>query len=129
MSVQQTDKFEHARKNAKGWYESIVEMLGRLDEPDGENEEAREEIERLPLSVEVRDGWKLPGAESDGPEEYKILLTTGGPALRIVGELGQHGEPQSAELQMQDWGVPWTRYAGADEDVLLRFARCFYFGE
>jgi hypothetical protein len=170
------DRMQHARANARGWYESIQEMLDGLkdyqgaaedagwtgphkdefgatfyrDKTDGQTwcaaswkelceafdiepddrEEGRREIEESVLSVEVRDGWRTPGdTGADGAEEYRILLTTGGPALRIFGTLGAHGEPESAELQMQDWGTPWTRYADADEDTLLQFARHFYFGE
>lgn len=93
------------------------------------SEEAEQRIGESVLSVSVRDGWHTPGAPSeDGPEEYEVLLSTGGPALRIWGKLREHGEPDTAELQMQDWGTPWTRYP-APEETLLAFVRCFYFGE
>jgi hypothetical protein len=59
--------------------------------------------------------------------EYKILLTTGGPSLRIFGWLDKHRQPASAELQMQDWGMPWHRYP-APEATLLAFTQAFYFG-
>lgn len=179
MAMTQTDKFEHAKSNAKGWYETIKEQLEALkgydkaakdagwtpfkdkfnvlcwkDEADGstwtgtaknlceahdidveEDEDARCEIEEGILEVAVRDGWHSPGQPSqDGPEEFYILLTTGGPALRIYGTLGAHGEPDDCELQMQEWGTPWTKWAPEpyDEeycDTLLAYARCFYFGE
>lgn len=171
----ETDKFEHARENAKGWLASIEEMLEKLsgyqaaaeaagwtgphkdkfgatyflDTTDGatwacadwkalceaqsieaeQDDDARQEIEESVLSVSVRDGWRQPGAPNeDGADEYEILLTTGGPALRIWGELDQHCQPSSAELQMQDWFLPWTRYP-APEATLLKFANCFWFGE
>ncbi len=54
---------------------------------------------------------------------------TGGPATRIIGELNEHGEPTRARLQVQDWGTPWTDYRGGDQETLLTYARCFYFGE
>jgi len=66
--------------------------------------------------------------EHEQPDEYELLLTTGGPALRIWGTLNEHCEPERAELQMQDWGTPWGRYP-APEATLLEFARCFWFGE
>jgi hypothetical protein len=76
----------------------------------------------------VRDGWYQPGRPNEyGPEEYEILLSTGGPALRIYGKLGRDDEPETAELQMQDWFLPWQRYPTAEEP-LLQFARYFYFG-
>jgi hypothetical protein len=134
MSIQEQDKFEHAKSNAAGWLQSIEEMLQGLeadtDERDQKYENAMQTIHESVLSVLVRDGWREPGQTfaEDGAEEYEILLSTGGPALRIWGKLGQHGEPESAELQMQDWFLPWTRFPAA-EATLLQFARCFYFGE
>lgn len=140
----EADRYAHARQNAKGWYESIADYAERLERADeGDKvgsaaaEAVREEIQEsvlsvMVLSVMVRDGWRLPGSECDGnentAEEFEILLSTGGPALRLWGKLGQHGEPESCEMQMQDWGIPWTRYP-TPEDTLLAFARCFYFGE
>lgn len=76
----------------------------------------------------VRGDWHQPGQTSEElPDEYEILLSTGGPALRILGKIGDHCEPSTAELQVQDWGTPWTRYS-ASEETLLEFAQCFYFG-
>lgn len=102
-----------------------------------EDEDARRAIDEGPLSVQVRDGWRSPGAEvraDDSPEEFEILLTTGGPALRIWGTLGAHGEPDECELQIQDWGTPWTKwvpepYDPEYRDTLRAYASCFYFGE
>ena len=174
----ETDKFEHARENAKGWLASIEEMLEKLggyqaaaeaagwtgpykdkfgatyfraENDEGtvstwacadwktlcddmeieaeQDDDARQEIEESVLSVSVRDGWRQPRMPNeDGADEYEILLTTDGPALRIWGELDRHCQPSSAELQMQDWLLPWTRYP-APEATLLEFANCFWFGE
>jgi hypothetical protein len=126
------DQFEHAKSNASGWLASIEEMISDLEADNPSRSETRDEIEQRihesVLSVMVRDGWRVPGtASDDGAEEYEILLTTGGPALRIWGKLSQYDDPETAELQMQDWGTPWTRYPAA-EATLLKFAQCFYFG-
>lgn len=90
----------------------------------------RERIQEGPLSVEVRSGWYAPGGDNT-PEEFCILLSTGGPALRLVGDLDEHGEPTRAYLQHQDWGTPWTDYYAGEGSgaVLLTYARQFYFGE
>jgi hypothetical protein len=129
MSMQATET-NHAEENAKAWYASIIEMLQALnadtDEVDQKYEDAMQVIHESVLSVMVRDGWHQPGGDSD-PEEYEILLTTGGPALRIYGHLTSDSEPHTAEMQYQDWGTRWTRYPSPETD-LLRFAQCFYFG-
>jgi hypothetical protein len=101
------------------------------------DEEARDEALRAihedPLSVMVRDGWREPGAihNGDGPEEFEILLSTGGPATRIYGRLDEHGQPAEAELQVQDWFIPWTTWRGEgwDPEILLTYARQFYYGD
>ena len=80
-----------------------------------------------PLAVDVRSGWSTPGDLA--AEEFQILLSTGGPALRIVGELNAHMEPASARLEHQDWGTPWTEWVGVDQDALLWYASHFWFGE
>ena len=132
--------------NARGWYASIVEMVEALEKADfdaikegptetGDYGDAlqsiKQRIHESVLSVEVRSGWYLTGSRhtetGPSPEEYRILLSTGGPALQIVGTLSEHGEPETAALQSQDWGTPWT-YLCANQ-TLLTFARCFYFGE
>lgn len=128
------DPYAGARENAKGWLASIEEMIaGHTSATEaGEGyDEARDCITESVLSVQVRSGWCNPGAlgvEENTPEEYEILLSTGGPALRIWGHLDQYCQPTSAELQMQDWGTPWGRYP-APEATLLAFAQFFWFGE
>ena len=91
----------------------------------------RERIQESPLSVEVRSGWYSPGSEGNKPEEFCILLSTGGPALRLCGDLDEYGQPTRAYLQHQDWGTPWTDYyAGKGSGaVLLTFAQQFYFAD
>lgn len=127
----------NAINNAKGWMAKINEMLAaRSAAEDAGDEDARETaivaIDESPLSIQVRGGWHSPGsAELSDPVEYEILLSTGGPALRIVGELGEHCEPENARLQWQDWFVPWTDHDTTDEEdeAILTFAQAFYFGE
>ena len=124
---------DHAIKNATGWLDLIDGMLARLDsEEESEREAGEREIYESPLSIQVRTGWHdvgaLPHAKA---EEYEILLTTGGPALRIVGDLNDFGSPYSAHLEWQDWGTPWTRYNpdNTEQANLRRFACVFYFGD
>ncbi len=157
----------HAKHNAIGWAESIIELVDAYqmdwdryeelkdmtaeDMTEEEKEEfaeltatatangddftnadeVRERIEEGPLSVQVRSGWYSPGMSSDDakPEEFEILLSTGGPALRIVGDLDEYGQPSRPRLQYQDWGTSWTEHFDVDRDKLLAYCACFYFGE
>lgn len=91
---------------------------------------AHQDIRKDPLFVEVRSGWHSPGYIKD-PEEYRILLRTGGPAVMIEGRLDMDWEPDSARLLYQDWGTPWEELILDDGDyqVLLTYASQFYFGE
>lgn len=125
------DDNEHAKQNAAAWLESIAEMVGRLDsESDRVREKASEEIQESPLSVEVRGGWHVPGLDAESPYEYSILLSAGGPALRIIGDLGEHCEPETATMQWQDWYTSWTNYDTSEyNSALLAFVSQFYFGE
>ena len=81
----------------------------------------------------VRDGWRDPGADSDGPEEFEILLSTGGPASRIRGTLDQYGEPDTFHVEVQDWFKPWQSFVGmtgAQGDLIRQYYLSqFYFGE
>lgn len=100
-----------------------------LDEDD-----ARQRIEEDALSVEVRSDWHSPHERdtSGKATEYRILLCTGGPACQIVGDLDRHGEPESARIQYQDWGTPWTDWRDGPDDedeILLAYAAVFYWGE
>lgn len=130
----------HAINNARAWAGIIGEAMealralekgGRAADPvtfEGETfdhaDDLRERIEEMPLSVEVRDGWRAPGSERGEAEEFCILLSTGGPALRIYGQIG--GEHW---LQWQDWGTPWTDYRDTtdeQDDAISAFVGLFY---
>lgn len=109
-----------------------AQELTELEEAAGDcesREDAEQRIHEDALSVEVRTDWHAVGDEDTKPTHFNILLCTGGPAARIIGELNEYGEPTRAWLEYQDWGTPWTQYFDADQDTLLTYARCFYFGE
>ena len=112
----------------------VCDGSGMIEAPEGEDADSiRERIQEGPLAITVRNGWHHPGGEADSePEEYAILLSTGGPALRIYGALGEWNEPDDyPHLQWQDWGTPWTDYPlDSDQiDALAEYARQFWFGE
>jgi hypothetical protein len=127
---------DHAIRNGTLWLAGIVAAIGRLNEATtaGNHETAdavREEINQEPLSVEVRSDWHTPGSVAT-PGEFCILLSTGGPALRIIGDLDEYGQPYGdPSIQWQDWGTPWTSLPTTREEAnaLGDYARCFYFEE
>ena len=142
------NEMTNSESQAKAQLESIVEMITRYDharECDGEDceltsfgefspedyhnaDEAEQAIWNDPLSVEVRSGWT---AASDMPmvaEEFCILLCTGGPAVRIIGDL-DNGQPSRPRIQHQDWGTQWTEYFHDNHDELESFCNKFYFGD
>lgn len=146
----QTEERNRAEQNADGYAETMLELYRAYVALDGGAETAtadgdeytdaddlRERVQESALDVQVRGPWHSPGDE-DGQkaDEFSVLLTTGGPALRIVGDLNYFGEPDadSARMQVQDWGTPWTDYrpeaASADDwdEALAWWLGCFYFG-
>lgn len=141
---------KYAIANAAAHFAELRDMLdeiGRLDGASRESERRREEIEdtarERPLDIEVRGSWHSPG-QSTTATKFQIMLTIGGPELRIHGRLNEHGEPErdTLRLEWQDWGTQWTAWTGyftdggdasaereAYIDVLEWFADLFYYGE
>ena len=141
-----TTKENHALTNCMNQLESIKEDYRNYKEAESNDDyeaqdEIRQQAQNQALSVEFRSGW-YSSLEADlKPEEFKILLSWGGPACRIIGKLDQYTEPTDIEIQYQDWGTPWeplqlnSHYADkspnitSDYEALEWFCNCFYFGE
>lgn len=97
-------------------------------EPDGfefDEDAAREAIQEDPLSFQVRSGWHSPGEESE-PEEFELLLSTGGPATRIIGDI-DNGSLTNPRLQAQDWFTSWQdiRTTSEQDEILERYVAEF----
>lgn len=129
---------ERKEEIGRGTLENIVEMIearraAEQADDDRKREDAEREIHESPLSVEVRStGWRSPGdQEAAKPDEYRILMTWGGPAVQVTGDLDEYGEPENARIEGQDWFQPWTALELTEEEgeALLEFARCFYFAD
>jgi hypothetical protein len=118
-----------------------VDLLDGLDEYDnGQDQEemfnryhneteALNAIDESPLGIQLRSGWHNVGEEPTD-DEFEILLCTGGPAVKIRGELDSHGRPDRAWLEYQDWGIQWTFYTdfnNGDMDDVLKFAQHLIF--
>lgn len=143
-----TTTTDNAEDQAKAQLENIQAMMTRLEHAqkcdntecgrrDLDNNpsdsihsetEALLMIEESPLSILVRSAWVYPGATMEAAE-YEILLCTGGPAVRIIGDLDRYNTPDSARLQYQDWGTPWTElFEPRNMATLIAYANTFYFG-
>ena len=97
-------------------FEELQAMAGDLASQD----DVLQQIYEYPLELTVLKDTRGTGGE------FRILLVTGGPAVRISGHFDEDGEPVQAWLEHQDWGTSWNRY-NSDENVLLEFAQKFYF--
>ena len=121
---------KRAESQARAQLKSIMKMVDQLEKGDDEAQEnAHQQIAENPLSVEVRSNWTSL-ADNMELAEYRILLCTGGPAVRITGDLGRFSEPDSAQLEYQDWFTPWEKLHGTtpeQDEALLQYARQFYF--
>ncbi len=133
---------DHAQRQAAAQYAHIEELIEALEavqqrggepviidgEPIEDEDDVRERIDALAVSAEVRSGWTMAGGELEA-DEYQIALCVGGPAVRVYGALDAFGEPHNARIEYRDWAASWRAYAAdVDEQVLLDFARQFYFG-
>lgn len=126
----ETDNHAEALEALIQWETDNAEELAELEDAAGDctdEDAARDNIQEDPLEVQVRSDWTNPG-ETLEAGEFMILLCTGGPAVRIVGELDR-GTPCRAWLEYQDWGTPWTQLFGAKSDTLCEYAANFFFGE
>jgi hypothetical protein len=144
--MNKTDENNHALRNAQAHiamyvdacakYQTLID--GRVDEEveiDGDTfkdaTELTDWLQEGALSVEIRDGWYTSGDKSGGPEEFKILVSTGGPAFRIIGELDQYNQPSNVRAEHQDWGTPWieVELSNEEQEAVDWFAGLFYYGE
>lgn len=112
----------------------IAALIDERIEPEDfefDEEQARQEIQEDPLSIQVRGDWYTPGEDKPDPSEFEILLCTGGPAVRIRGEL-DGGQPDRAWIEYQDWGTPWTQLfnlSDEQQEALMQYCGQFYFGD
>ena len=128
-----TTKTNYALENAKGHMQSMVEDFKKdkhfFDIKDFDSQdELRENVLNSALSIQFRSGWETH-YENFKAKEFEILLSWGGPALRVIGEITDYGS-KNPKIQFQDWGTPWTDFEITEDqqDALNWFCNCFYFG-
>lgn len=108
-----------------------AEELADLQEAAGEctsEDEARERIQEDALSIEVRSGWVSNYQDKMIPEEFRIVLCTGGPHVEILGELDDNREPDRVRIIYKDWGTSGELF-DFNHDAVLTYCRQFYFGD
>lgn len=81
------------------------------------------QIQEMPLCVDMVE--IRPNREE---VDWQILLGTGGPARRVLVTTDYRGEVESTSYQYQDWFTLWTDAWDQDDEMVTRFAQCFYFG-
>lgn len=89
--------------------EDDLSMLKELTEQAADCDSRDEALERLmenPLSILYRSDWESDPTDFV-PTEFVILLCSGGPAVRIRGELDHNGYPSRAWVEYQNWGTSW----------------------
>jgi hypothetical protein len=116
-------------KGIDEWYEEGAKATNEQREQYHDEDSAREAIENDPLDIKVRSDWH---SGSGKPTEYSLLLCNGGPAVRVIGDLDAHNQPDTARLEYQDRFTPWTPYSettSEENELLLQYALQFYYGE
>ena len=112
-----------AQEQALSKVESIVELVDQLQEifkGDGDSlaylDITREELLNMPLEAKLEEGGR-----------YMILLTTGGPAVRLTGIVRSY-PLESVRLECADWGEGWTEVKIPTEDIekLLFFVKYLF---
>ena len=89
------EQWQEVQDNGVRTASEILSLMEEFQDPetsDERKEEIETEVQEWPLSVDVRcTSWRSPGTEDWEPDEFQILLSTGGPAKRITGDIGPHG--------------------------------------
>lgn len=127
LSVQLCDGLVYwvTQSNQFGLSDDDYAELLELESAAGNCENEDEARER----IQIRSGWQ-PIGETLEAEEFTILLCTGGPAVRIVGELDQYKQPCRAWIEYQDCFTPWRELVdNVSHSDLLTYCQQFYFGE
>ena len=127
-----TTKENHALNNAIGHIESMVndfkkdQLFEKIKDYDAQDQ-LRESILNNALSVQFRSDWFSTGENNLIAKEFRILISWGGPALRVIGELDED-RPVNPKLQYQDWWTPWTdlEITKDQQDALYWYCNCFY---
>lgn len=103
--------------------DSLIELQELTEQAAGcsDADEALERLEENPLDIQFRSDWESDRDELT-PHEFAVLLCTGGPAVRIRGELDHNGYPSRAWVEYSDWDTPWSEL-GSYQSSALEYAQ------
>lgn len=118
---------DHAQEQAQAQFASIQDLMKALSYAEQQDVVIYEDTEMT--EADIRQRIMENALDVQVIETYEILLCWGGPAVKISGQLNKHMTPETAELQYQDWGTPWTTYSlnTKDEKLLLEYAQQYSF--
>ncbi|MCY4356880.1 MAG: hypothetical protein OXD01_05085 [Gammaproteobacteria bacterium] len=91
-------------------------------------EDVMDLMQDMPLSVEMRSvDWQQFGEPNYLPDEYRIVLTSGGPNTQVFGTLDSECEAGTAEIQYWHASkmVVLEDLSKHEQDALLWFAQEF----
>ncbi len=127
--MNQVKEDNRALEQAQAQLESITDMIARHKDAHKAYEYSNGEVsDALDESVNEIEEYAL---EARIVKRYEILLSTGGPATKIEGQLNEYNEPESVSLLYQDWFTGWEAIELTKEqaEALLAFAQHYFFGE
>jgi len=131
------DDFEHTIGRYHYWITHMpggladdgeAEELAELEEMAGgceSEDDAWQRIDDDPLSIEYRSGW-ANDPEYFEPEEFRIVLCTGGPHVEIQGDIGQSGGPERPRILYRDWNESGELF-DFDVDSVLAYCERFIY--
>lgn len=124
-----TTEKSNSERQAEAQLSSIRELIAALRKAEADDDEdARDKaltaIDEDALEASVRCASWSTQYDTLEPDEYRVLLAWGGPAVQITGDYSG-GECETANLQHQDWGTPWIDFYTDVEDtaILLEYAQ------
>ena len=139
LDLKERNMSDNSREQAEAQLENIIDMMERYEKAQNDGDEdaieaIRQEVDEDPLEILTRSTeWNTLGKTKSGeqkPDEFMILLCTGGPAVRIIGDLDEHQSPTNIRLEYQGWGEDWQRFyldAKHKEIALQAYCEIFSF--
>lgn len=105
-----SDEQQALERKAQDFYDAIFddELRALLDQAGDGDDDACETVGALAYGIQRQ-------------VRYYVTLAGGGPAARLVVEVDEFGEIESAWFEYQDWFVPWTAAPRQDRELVERF--------